>query len=150
MTDSEYIEYAKNFHEEAYALSTPMIEGVAAKVLTRFRKEQPNLFVRKKEWTNCMSNIIDVVDVMSILAMKGITFDKMHNELVQILDQYIIDRFNELPPMHHLILKYRYVGKFGLASEVKERLYEKMKEHYATQRMQNLLQRYPDLKEYKI
>ena len=150
MTDNQYIEYAKEVHGEIRELSNPMIEGVAAKVLTRLRKEQSNLFELKEEWKSCMSNIIDLVDVMSVLALRGITFDKMHKELEPILDQYIIDRFNELPPMHHLILKHRYVGEFCLVSEVKERLYEKMKEHYATQRMQKLLLRYPDLKEYNI
>ncbi len=150
MKEQEYIEYAKAFHQEAYTISTPMIEGVAAKVLTRLRKEKPNLFERKEEWISCASNVIDIVDVMSVLALKGITFDKMHKELDTILEQYIIDRFNELPAMHHLLLKYRYVGELGLVPEVKERLYEKMKEHYATQRMQNMLQRYPDLNDYQI
>lgn len=150
MMEKEYVDYAKAFHKEAYALSTPMIEGIASKVLTRLRKEQPNMFERKEEWISCMSNVIDVVDVMSVLALKGIAFEKMHKELESILDKYIIDRFNELTPIQHLILKYRYIGELGLVSEVKERLYEKMKEHYATQRMQYMLQRYPDLNDYQI
>ena len=44
MTDKDYIEYAKAIHEEVYAMSTPMIDGMAGKVLTRIRKEQKKLF----------------------------------------------------------------------------------------------------------
>ena len=45
------------------------------------------------------------------------------------------------------MLKYRYVGKFSLTTEVKERIYARLGAHYDTQRMQNMLERYPDLKE---
>ena len=44
MTDKDYSEYAKAIHEEVYAMSTPMIDGMAGKVLTRIRKEQKKLF----------------------------------------------------------------------------------------------------------
>ena len=65
MTDKDYIEYAKAIHEEVYAMSTPMIDGMAGKVLTRIRKEQKKLFKMPEAWTSVLSNIIDVVDVMS-------------------------------------------------------------------------------------
>ena len=48
MTDKDYIEYAKAIHEEVYAMSTPMIDGMAGKVLTRIRKEQKKLFMDKR------------------------------------------------------------------------------------------------------
>ena len=147
MTDKEYIEYAKAIHEEAYAMSTPMIDGMAGKVLTRLRKEQPKLLPLKSEWTRTQSNVIDIVDVMSVLAHKGKAWTDMHQDLETILEQYILDRFNELEPKQHFILKYRYIGDFGLVEEVTKRIYERVEEHYDTQRMQNMLQRYPDSNE---
>lgn|SRR5574344_51452 len=147
MTDKEYIEYAKAIHEEAYSMSTPMIDGIAGKVLTRLRKEQPKLLPLKPEWTRTQSNVIDIVDVMSVLAHKGKAWTDMHQDLETILEQYILDRFNELEPKQHFILKYRYIGDFELVEEVRKRIYERVKEHYDTQRMQNMLQRYPDLNE---
>lgn len=147
MTDKEYIEYAKAIHEEIYAMSTPMIDGVAGKVLTRIRKEQSKLLPLKQEWTSTQSNAIDVVDIMSVLVRKGKSWTDMHQDLNTILEQYILDRFNELELKQHLILKYRYVGDFRLVEEVTERIYDRVKEHYDTQRMRNMLQRYPDLNE---
>lgn len=147
MTDKEYIEYAKAIHEEIYAMSTPMIDGIAGKVLTRIRKEQSKLLPLKQEWTSTQSNAIDVVDIMSVLVRKGKSWTDMHQDLNTILEQYILDRFNELELKQHLILKYRYVGDFRLVEEVTERIYDRVKEHYDTQRMRNMLQRYPDLNE---
>lgn len=148
MTDKDFIEYAKAVHEEAYAMSTPMVDGVAGRVLTRIRKEQTMLLPLKPEWTSCPSNAIGVIDVLSILAFKGKSWAEMHQGLEEIIDQYIIERFNELEPKQHFILKYRYIGESGLADEVKQRIYAKLKEHYETQRFQNMLERYPDLNEY--
>lgn len=147
MTDKDYIEYAKAAHEEIYAMSTSMIDGIAAKVLTRLRKELPDLLPLKEEGTNCPSNSIDVIDVLSVLAIKGKPYSEMNKEMETILEQYILDRFHELEPKQHLIVKYRYIGEFALVPEVKQRIYERLKDHYRTQRMQTLLERYPDLKE---
>jgi hypothetical protein len=66
MTDKDYIEYAKTIHEEVYAMSTPMVDGMAGKVLTRIRKEQKTLMPLKPEWTSNISNTVDVVDVISL------------------------------------------------------------------------------------
>ncbi len=147
MTDNEYIEYAKAVHDDIYAASTPMIDGIANKVLTRIRREQSNLMELKKEWIACESNKVDVVDVLSVLAIQGVPLAKMHTELESILEQYIIDRFNELEPKSHILVKHRYVGEFGLVAEVKQRIYANLKEHYNTKSMKNLLERYPDLNE---
>lgn len=147
MTDKEYIAYAKAVHEEIYAFSTPLIDSIAGKVLTRIRKKQAMLFPLKDEWTAYESNNIDVVDVMAMLAHKGIALDRMHKNLIPILNLYITDRFKEIEPKLHFLVKYRYIGNFSLLDEVKERLYDKLKEHYDTQRMQKLLERYPDLNE---
>ena len=105
------------------------------------------LFPLKDEWTAYESNNIDVVDVMAMLAHKGIALDRMHKDLIPILNQYITDRFNEIEPKLHFFVRYRYIGDSGLLDEVKERIYDKFMEHYATQRMQKLLERYPDLNE---
>lgn len=147
MTDKDYIEYARAAYAEIYAMSTSMIDGIAAKVLTRLRKEHPDLLPLKEEWTNCPSNSIDVIDVLSVLTLKGKPYGEMHQELDTILEQYILDRFHELEPKQHLIVKYRYIGEFTLVSEVKQRIHERLKDHYNTQRMQTLLERYPELKE---
>lgn len=147
MTDKDYIEYAKAAHEEIYVMSTSMIDGIAAKVLTRLRKELPDLLPLKEEWTNCPSNSIDVIDVLSVLAIKGKPYSEMNKEMETILEQYILDRFHELEPKQHLIVKYRYIGEFTLVPEVEQRIYERLKDHYHTQRMQTQLERYPDLKE---
>lgn len=40
MSDNEYIKYAKEVHGEIHALSNPMIDSIANKVLTRLCKEQ--------------------------------------------------------------------------------------------------------------
>lgn len=148
MTDKEYIEYAKTVHEEVYDISTPMIDGMASKVLTRIRKEQNELIPLKKEWTDNVSSTVDVVDVLSIYTYKEKSWTDMHSKLEAIIDKYILDRFNELEPKQHFMLKYRYIGDSELIEEVKQRIYEKLKEHYETQRLQNLLQRYPDLNTY--
>lgn len=147
MTDNEYIEYAKAVHKDIYTLSTPMIDGIANKVLTRIRREQPNLLELKETWTACQSTKVDVIDVLSVLAIKDVPFAKMHQELGTILERYIIDRFNEIDPKSHLLVRYRYIGEFGLVDEVKECIYGNLKEHYATKYMSNLLERYPDLNE---
>lgn len=147
MTDKDYIEYAKAAHAEIYAMSTSMMDGIAAKVLTRLRKEQHDLLPLEEEWTSCPSNSIDVIDVLSVLAFKDKSYNEMHKELETILEQYILDRFHELEPKQYLIVKYRYIGEFTLVPEVKQRIYERLKDHYNTQRMQTLLERYPDLKE---
>ena len=147
MTDKDYIEYAKTIHEEVYAMSTPMIDGMAGKVLTRIRKEQKTLMPLKPEWTSNISNTVDVVDVISLKAINGKGWGDIHPELEAIIDQYIIDRFHELEPKLHFMLKYRYIGESKLVEEVKERIYARLGAHYATQRMQNMLERYPDLKE---
>lgn len=147
MTDKDYIEYAKAAHAEIYAMSASMIDGIAAKVLTRLRKELPDLLPLKEEWTSCPSNSIDVIDVLSVLAFKGKPCSEMHKELETILEQYILDRFHALEPKQHLIVKYRYIGEFTLVPEVMQRIYERLKDHYNTQRMQAMLERYPDLKE---
>lgn len=147
MTDKDYIEYAKAVHEEAYAMSTPMVDGMAGKVLTRIRKEQKNLMPLKPEWTSNVSNTIDVVDVLSVQIYKGKGWTEIHPELETIIDQYTLDRFHELEPKLHFMLKYRYVGESKLVEEVKERICTKLKEHYETQRLKNLLQRFPDLGE---
>lgn len=147
MTDKDYIEYAKAAHAELYAMSTSMMDGIAAKVLTRLRKELPDILPLKEEWTSCPSNSIDVIDVLSILAFKGKPYNVMHKELETILEQYILDRFHALEPKQHLIVKYRYIGEFTLVPEVMQRIYERLKDHYNTQRMQTMLERYPDLKE---
>ena len=81
MIDKEYIAYAKAVHEEIYAFSTPLIDSIAGKVLTRIRKKQAMLFPLKDEWTAYESNNIDVVDVMAMLAHKGIALDRMHKNL---------------------------------------------------------------------
>lgn len=148
MTDKDYIEYAKAVHEEAYALSTPMIDGMAGKVLTRIRKEQKGLIPLKKEWISNVSNTVDVVDMLSIYTYNGKPWTDMHPKLETVIDKYILDRFHELEPKQHFMLKYRYIGGSKLVEEVKQRIYEKLKEHYETQRLQNLLGRYPDLSGY--
>lgn len=147
MTDSEYIEYAKAVHEEIYAMSSPMIDGIANKVLTRIRKEQHDLMELKRNWLKCPSVMVDVVDVLSVLAHKCTSFDDMHPQLENILGQYIIDRYEELDPKTHLLVKFRYIGESELVAETKRRIYECLKEHYATKRMVSLMERYPDLKE---
>lgn len=150
MNDKVYIDYAKAIHQEIVELSSPIVDGIAGRVLTRLRKEYPNLFVRKEEWTSTVSNIIDVVDLMSILAIKGVELEQMHKDLASIISQFANDRFNEIDAKSHMLVKYRYMGNFKLVSEVKECLSKKLKEHYETQRMHNMLQRYPDLKEFMI
>ena len=149
MTDKQYIDYAKEVHGEIYALSNPMIESIANKVLTRLRKEQAKLFPLKEAWTSCMSNVIDLVDVMSILAMREIPLCQMHKDLDSILNQYIMERFEELDPKSHFLVKFRFVSEFCLVEEVKERIFARLIEHYHTQRMQYMLERYPDLNEYQ-
>lgn len=150
MNDKVYIEYAKSVHMEMIELSSPIVDGIAGRVMTRLRKEYPNLFVRKEEWTKCISNVIDVIDILSVLSSKGIALEKMHKDIDCIVTQFTVERFDEIDNKSHVIVKYRYVGKFGLVDEVKECITKKLKEHYETQRMQNLLQRYPDLKDYSI
>jgi len=124
-----------------------MIDSIANKVLTRLRKEQSKLFPLKEEWISCMSNVIDLIDVMSILALREVPLSKMHKDLEPILNLYIMERFEELDPKSHLLVYYRYMGEFRLVDEVKERIFAKLIEHYDTQRMQNMLERYPDLTE---
>lgn len=150
ITDKQYIDYGREVHGEIHALSNPLIDSIANKVLTRLRKEQVKLFPLKEEWTSCMSNVIDLVDVMSVLALRAVPLNKMHKDLDSILEMYIMERFEELDPKSHLLVKYRYVAVFGLVDEVKERIFAKLIEHYHTQRMQNMLERYSDLNDYQI
>lgn len=147
MTDNEYIKYAKAVHEDIYAVSTPMIDDIANKVLTRIRKEQPNLMELKETWISCQSNRVDVIDVLSVLANRGVPLKEMHKELESIVERYITDRFEELEPKSHLLVKHRYIGEFGLVAEVKQRIYENLKDHYATKWMRSLMERFPDLNE---
>ena len=147
MTDKQYIDYAKEVHGEILTLSNPMIDSIANKVLTRLRKEQKKLFPLKEEWTSCMSNVINLVDVMSILALREVPLSKMHKDLDSILNQYIMERYEELDPKSHFFVTFRFEAVFGLVDEVKERIFAKLIEHYDTQRMQSMLERYPDLTE---
>ena len=147
MTDKQYIDYAKEVHGEILTLSNPMIDSIANKMLTRLRKEQKKLFPLKEEWTSCMSNVINLVDVMSILALREVPLSKMHKDLDSILNQYIMERYEELDPKSHFFVTFRFVAVFGLVDEVKERIFAKLIEHYDTQRMQSMLERYPDLTE---
>lgn len=147
MTDKQYIDYAKEVHGEILTLSNPMIDSIANKVLTRLRKEQKKLFPLKEEWTSCMSNVINLVDVMSILALREVPLSKMHKDLDSILNQYIMERYEELDPKSHFFVTFRFVAVFGLVDEVKECIFAKLIEHYDTQRMQSMLERYPDLTE---
>lgn len=149
MTDKQYIDYAREVHAEIHALTNPMIDSIANKVLTRLRKEQAKLFLLMKEWTSCMSNVIDVVDVMSILAMREVPLSQMHKNLDSILKLYIMERYEELDPKSHFLVKFRFVVEFCLVEEVKERIFARLIEHYHTQRMQYMLERYPDLNEFQ-
>lgn len=147
MTDKQYIDYAKKVHGEIHALSNPLIDSIANKVLTRLRKEQPKLFPLKEAWTSCLSNVIDLIDVMSILAKNDVPLCEMHRDLEFILKVYIMDRFKEMDPKSHFLVNFRYVAEFCLVEEVKERIFAKLIEHYNTQRMQYMLERYPDITE---
>ena len=145
MTDNDYLEYGKSVHEEIFSMSTPLIDGMAGKVLTRMRKELKNMYDMPKEWTRIMSTSVDVIDVMSVQAHKGKKWEKMDKDLEGHLDEYIADRYNEIDERSRLLLKYRYVGKSNLLTEVKKRIYDRLKEHYATQKMEYMLERFPDL-----
>ena len=101
MTDSELSAYTKKVHDDIYAMSTPMIDGMAVKVLTRLRKEQRNLFPINEEWNVIMSIQVDVMDILTILVHKNMSFTAMHKDLESIIDQYILDRYNELDPKTH-------------------------------------------------
>ena len=147
MTDKEYIEYAKTVHEDIYAMSTPTVNSMADHVLTRIRKRYKNLFPLKEEWTRRQSNNVDVVDVMTVLAVKGFNLADMHPELESILDENIIDRYNEIDPKAHFFVKYRYIIDFELISEVKKIIYSKLKDRYNNIVMQSRLEFYPDLKD---
>ena len=145
MTDKDYLDYGKAVHDEIYTMSTPLVDSMAGKVLTRFRKEQKDLYELPEAWTSCMSNAIDVIDVISVQVHKGMTWGNMHKDLEKIWDTYIIDRYNEIDERSRLLLKYRYVGESNLKKEVKERIAARLQSHYATQRMEYMLERYPDL-----
>lgn len=149
MTDKQYLDYAREVHGEIHALSNPMIDSIANKVLTRLRKKQAMLFPLKKEWTSCMSNVIDLIDVMSILAMREVPLCQMHKDMDSILKQYIMERYEELDPKSHFLVKFRFVAEFCLVEEVKERIFARLIDHYHTQRMQFMLERYPDLNEFQ-
>ena len=150
MTDSELSAYTKKVHDDIYAMSTPMIDGMAVKVLTRLRKEQRNLFPINEEWNVIMSIQVDVMDILTILVHKNMSFTAMHKDLESIIDQYILDRYNELDPKTHFFLTYRYIGESYMIPEVKERIYARLQERYDTQRFQSLLERYPNLAEYQV
>ena len=150
MTDAELTAYTKNVHDDIYAMSTPMIDGMAVKILTRLRKEQRNLFPLNEEWNDIMSMQVDVMDILTILVHKNMSFTEMHKDLETIIDQYIMDRYNELEPKTHFFVTYRYIGKSNMIPEVKERIYAHLQERYDTQRYQRLLERYPDLANYQV
>ena len=145
MTDKDYLVYGKAVYEEIYAMSTPLIDSMAGKVLTRMRKELKNMYDMPEEWTRIMSTSVDVIDVMSVQAHKGKTWAEMNVQLEGILEQYITDRYNEIDERSRLLLKYRYVGDSELHDEVKNRIYARLNEHYATQKMDYMLERFPDL-----
>lgn len=145
MTDKDYLVYGKAVYEEIYAMSTPLIDSMAGKVLTRMRKELKNMYDMPEEWTRIMSTSVDVIDVMSVQAHKGKTWAEMNVQLEGILEQYITDRYNEIDERSRLLLKYRYVGDSELHDEVKNRIYARLNEHYATQKMEYMLERFPDL-----
>ena len=145
MTDKDYLVYGKAVYEEIYAMSTPLIDSMAGKVLTRMRKELKNMYAMPDEWTRIMSTSVDVIDVMSVQAHKGKTWAEMNVQLEGILEQYITDRYNEIDERSRLLLKYRYVGDSELHDEVKNRIYARLNEHYATQKMEYMLERFPDL-----
>ena len=150
MTDAELTAYTKNVHDDIYAMATPMIDGMAVKILTRLRKEQRNLFPLNEEWNDIMSMQVDVMDILTILVHKNMSFTEMHKDLETIIDQYIMDRYNELEPKTHFFVTYRYIGKSNMIPEVKERIYAHLQERYDTQRYQKLLERYPDLANYQV
>ena len=150
MTDAELTAYTKNVHDDIYAMSIPMIDGMAVKIFTRLRKEQRNLFPLNEEWNDIMSMQVDVMDVLTILVHKNMSFTEMHKDLETIIDQYIMDRYNELEPKTHFFVTYRYIGKSNMIPEVKERIYAHLQERYDTQRYQKLLERYPDLANYQV
>lgn len=150
MTDAELTAYTKNVHDDIYAMSIPMIDGMAVKILTRLRKEQRNLFPLNEEWNDIMSMQVDVMDILTILVHKNMSFTEMHKDLETIIDQYIMDRYNELEPKTHFFVTYRYIGKSNMIPEVKERIYAHLQERYDTQRYQKLLERYPDLANYQV
>ena len=150
MTDAELTAYTKNVHDDIYAMFTPMIDGMAVKILTRLRKEQRNLFPLNEEWNDIMSMQVDVMDILTILVHKNMSFTEMHKDLETIIDQYIMDRYNELEPKTHFFVTYRYIGKSNMIPEVKERIYAHLQERYDTQRYQKLLERYPDLANYQV
>ena len=150
MTDAELTAYTKKVHDDIYAMSTPMIDGMAVKILTRLRKEQRNLFPLNEEWNDIMSMQVDVMDILTILVHKNMSFTEMHKDLETIIDQYIMDRYNELEPKTHFFVTYRYIGKSNMIPEVKERIYAHLQERYDTQRYQKLLERYPNLANYQV
>ena len=150
MTDAELTAYTKIVHDDIYAMSTPIIDGMAVKILTRLRKEQRNLFPLNEEWNDIMSMQVDVMDILTILVHKNMSFTEMHKDLETIIDQYIMDRYNELEPKTHFFVTYRYIGKSNMIPEVKERIYAHLQERYDTQRYQKLLERYPDLANYQV
>ena len=150
MTDAELTAYTKNVHDDIYATPTPMIPGMAVKMLTRLRQQPRNLFPLNEEWNDIMSMQVDVMDILTILVHKNMSFTEMHKDLETIIDQYIMDRYNELEPKTHFFVTYRYIGKSNMIPEVKERIYAHLQERYDTQRYQKLLERYPDLANYQV
>ena len=70
-----------------------------------------------------MSMQVDVMDILTILVHKNMSFTEMHKDLETIIDQYIMDRYNELEPKNHFFVTYRYIGKSNMIPEVKERIY---------------------------
>lgn len=150
MTDTELTTYAQNVYDDIYAISIPMIDGMAAKVLTRLRKEQRNLFPIKEEWKDIESMQVDVMDILTILAHKDVPLGCMHKDLEAIIDQYILDRYNNLESKTHFFVTYRYIDESNMIPDVKERIYARLLERYGTQRYQKLLERYPDLTDFQV
>lgn len=142
---TEYSDYGKAIHAEIYTMSTPLIDSMAGKVLTRMRKELKNMYDMPDEWTRIMSTSVDVIDVMSVQAHKGKSWADMNVQLEGLMDEYITDRYNEIDERSRLLLKYRYVVNNELHDEVKNRIYARLNEHYATQKMEYMLERFPDL-----
>ena len=150
MTDTELTTYAQNVYDDIYAISIPMIDGMAVKVLTRLRKEQCNLFPIKEEWKDIESMQVDVMDILTILAHKDVPLGGMHKDLETIIDQYILDRYNDLESKTHFFVTYRYIGESNMIPDVKERIYARLQKRYDTLRYKKLLERYPDLAEYQV
>ena len=107
MTDSELSAYTKKVHDDIYAMSTPMIDGMAVKVLTRLRKEQRNLFPINEEWNVIMSIQVDVMDILTIAVRRGVfTADDcnkfMHDAIVINDGKFPVAKYEDYRPARNL------------------------------------------------